>query len=81
MSFWQPDSPSLAGVKQHRQYRGLILLYLLFIQALQLLPNILVSGVEGSVDFLQRGQPKTIYYCKDYYLTYDNWSKKQPGKG
>lgn len=35
--------------------------YLLLIQALQLLPNVLVGGVDGSVDFLQGGKTKTLY--------------------
>lgn len=33
----------------------------LFIQALQLLPNVLVGSVDGSVDFLQGGKTKTLY--------------------
>lgn len=34
--------------------------YLLFIQALQLLPNVLVGGVDGSVDFLQGGEKQKL---------------------
>lgn len=36
-------------------------IYLLFIKALQLLPNVLVGGVDGSVDLLQGGKTKTRY--------------------
>lgn len=35
--------------------------HLLFIQALQLLPNVLVGSVDGSVDFLQGGKPEALY--------------------
>lgn len=35
--------------------------YLLFIQALQLFPNVLVGSVDGSVDFLQGGKTKTLF--------------------